>query len=232
MKALVYSTEQDVPEATFQDWIAPADTAVVSIDMHQGHLSEDPACPCPAPRGRARIAPIDAFHRQARALDVPVIHVRSTVRTTGEDDLAGTHPAAWRSLAGLHGPTPSAIAEHALEGSRWTEMCTEVVEGDLMVTSKRRLSAFYPTDLDFLLRSMGVRRVVLNGIMTDCCVLNAAFEGSNLGYRVTVASDLTAGSNPEMEAAALKMVSLHIGLVMEGSELLRLWSDAARTQAA
>jgi nicotinamidase-related amidase len=63
-------------------------------------------------------------------------------------------------------------------------------------------------------------------------VLNAAFEGSNLGYRMTVPPDLTAGSNSEMEETALKMVSLHIGLVAHSSELLRLWSDAQRTRAA
>ena len=79
-----------------------------------------------------------------------------------------------------------------------------------MVDTKKRLSAFYPTDLDFLLRNMGVKRLVLNGCMTDCCVLNTAFEASNMGYRVTVARDLVCGTNPDMEDAALKIVSLHL----------------------
>ena len=43
-----------------------------------------------------------------------------------------------------------------------------------MVTTKKRLSAFYPTDLELLLRNLGIRRVVLTGCMTDCCVINPA----------------------------------------------------------
>ncbi|MWD27978.1 isochorismatase family protein [Aquicoccus sp. SCR17] len=225
MKAIVSGTEKEIPDATFREWVSFPDTAIISIDMHEGHLSEDPMCPCPAPRGRAIIEPIDAFHRKARAMGVPVIHVRSTLRMTGEDDLKGRHPAAWRSLVTTYADPLPGIEEHALEGSRWTELCTEVLAEDLLVTTKRRLSPFYPTDLDFLLRSMGVKRVVLNGGMTDCCVLNGAFDASNLGYRVCVAADLTAGTDEAMEQAALRMVSLHTGVVMRAEEILRVWAE-------
>jgi len=70
---------------------------------------------------------------------------------------------------------------------------------------------------------MGVKRLVLNGCMTDCCILNSAFDASNLGYRVTVAKDLVRGTNSEMEDAALKMISLHIGLVAESGDLVAEW---------
>ncbi len=102
MKAIVYGTERDLPDETFAEWVSRPDTAVISIDMHEGHLSDDPMCPCPAPRGREIIAPVNAFHRAARALGVPIIHVRSILRKTGEDDLKGAHPAActgWRTTS-------------------------------------------------------------------------------------------------------------------------------------
>lgn len=229
MQILVDGSEKQIPESDFLDFISVAQTAVISIDMHAGHLSEDPMCPCPAPRGRAIVEPIDVFHRVARTLGVPVIHVRSTLRRTGEDDLKGQHPAAWRALTPLYAPPLPGKDQHALEGSPWTQMWTEVDPADLMVTSKRRLSAFYPTDLDFLLRSMGIKRVVLNGGMTDCCILNAAFEASNLGYRVCVPPDLTAGTDADLEAAALRMVSLHMGLVMSSTELLDVWRGERST---
>ncbi|MEM5581428.1 isochorismatase family cysteine hydrolase [Roseibium sp. AS2] len=225
MKAIVYGTEREIPDAPFKEWIKRPETAVISIDMHQGHLSEDPMCPCPAPRGRAIIEPVNEFHRHARALGVPVIHVRSILRKTGEDDLMGQHPAAWRSLVALYADPIPGINEHAIQGSKWTEFATEVLDTDLIVETKRRLSPFYPSDLDFLLRSMGIKRVVLNGGMTDCCVLNATFDASNLGYRVCVAADLVRGSNPEMEDAALKMVSLHTGLVMASKEIVARWEE-------
>ncbi|MAM60272.1 isochorismatase family cysteine hydrolase [Maritimibacter sp. UBA3975] len=232
MKAYVNGAETDLPDDVFCEWVDRPDTAVISIDMHEGHLSEDPMCPCPAPRGRAIIEPVNVFHRAARAMGVPIIHVRSTLRPTGEDDLKGKHPAAWRTLVQYYADPLPGISEHAIEGSRWTEFCTEVLNDDLKVLTKRRLSPFFATDLDFLLRSMGIKRVVLNGGMTDCCVLNAAFDASNLGYRVCVAKDLVAGSNSEMEDAALKMVSLHLGVVLDSAEVLSTWKDDHMESAA
>ncbi|PZQ97647.1 MAG: isochorismatase [Cereibacter sphaeroides] len=230
MKAYVYGQKTDIPDS-YSEFVRHGETAVVSIDMHQGHLSEHPMCPCPAPRAREIIGPVDDFHRAARAMGIPIIHVRSVLRRTGEDDLGGQHPAAWRSLVALHGGHIPNIAEHAMQGSQWTEFATEVLPEDLIVETKRRLSPFYPTDLDFLLRSMGIRRIVFNGGMTDCCVLNATFDASNLGYRICVAADLVRGSNPEMEDAALKMVTLHTGLVMDGADILDQWA-ATRIAAA
>ena len=141
-------------------------------------------------------------------------------------------PSARRLVFPLHvGPIPNADA-HALEGSRWTELVTEGAPQDHVVSAKKRLSAFYPTDLDFLMRNLGIRTVVLDGGFTDCCVLNAAFDASNLNYRVVVLKDLVRGTNPEMEDAALKMVSLHLGLVMESADLLDAWTAARAGTAA
>jgi nicotinamidase-related amidase len=221
MDVFVYGKKQPLPEG-FDEFLTLADTAIVSIDLHQGHLSDTPDCPCPAPRAREVVAGVNRFHAAARALNVPIIHVKSVVRRDGSDDMNGIK-SAWRFTFPLYvGPIPNSD-QHAIAGSRWTQFVTEVVDGDHVVDSKKRLSAFYPTDLDFLLRNMGVKRLVLDGCMTDCCILNAAFEGSNMGYRVTVARDLVRGTNEEMEDAALKIISLHIGLVAESADLLAEW---------
>lgn len=216
--------------AGFEDYLDPKRTAVISIDMHRGHLDDSPECPCPAPRAREMVAPIDAFHDHARGLGVRVVHVKSVLRANGADDLGGI-PAAWRRTFPLYvGDIPNA-PEHALEGSRWTEWVTRVEPSDLRVENKRRLSAFYPTDLDFLLRNQRIDTVVLNGGFADCCVLNTAFDANNHNYRVVVLRDLVRGTNPELEAAALTMVSLHLGLVMESAELLAVWRGAASPPA-
>ncbi|QRF60582.1 cysteine hydrolase family protein [Variovorax sp. UC122_21] len=222
MKAWVYDEPRELDAANFADYLDPRTTAVVSIDMHRGHLDDDPACPCPAPRAREVVAPIDGFHDEARALGVRIVHVKSVLRPDGSDDLRGI-PAAWRRTFPLHvGEIPNADA-HALEGSKWTEWVTRVEPGDLRVDSKRRLSAFYPTDLDFLLRNQRIETVVLDGGFTDCCVLNTAFDANNHNYRVIVLRDLVRGTDTRLESAALAMVSLHLGLVMESRELLRQW---------
>lgn len=222
MRAFVYEKERELDARQFADYLDPATTAVISIDMHRGHLDDSPACPCPAPRARDVVAPIDAFHDEVRALGGRIVHVKSTLRPDGVDDICGI-PSAWRRTFPLHvGPIPNADA-HAIEGSPWTEWVTRVEPGDMRVENKRRLSAFYPTDLDFLLRNQRITTVVLDGGFTDCCVLNTAFDANNHNYRVIVLRDLVRGTDPQLEAAALTMVSLHLGLVMESQDLLAQW---------
>ncbi|MGJ7487221.1 cysteine hydrolase family protein [Variovorax sp. LT2P21] len=227
MRAFVYEEERELDPSQFADYLDPTTTAVISIDMHRGHLDDSPECPCPAPRARDIVAPIDAFHDEVRALGGRIVHVKSTLRPDGVDDIRGI-PSAWRRTFPLHvGPIPNADA-HAIEGSPWTEWVTRVEPGDMRVENKRRLSAFYPTDLDFLLRNQRITTVVLDGGFTDCCVLNTAFDANNHNYRVIVLRDLVRGTDPQLEAAALTMVSLHLGLVMESQDLLTQWRGASR----
>jgi biuret amidohydrolase len=208
VRAFVYEKERELDASQFADYLDPATTAVISIDMHRGHLDDSPECPCPAPRAREIVAPIDAFHDEVRALGGRIVHVKSTLRPDGVDDIRGI-PSAWRRTFPLHvGPIPNADA-HAIEGSPWTEWVTRVEPGDMRVENKRRLSAFYPTDLDFLLRNQRITTVVLDG-----------------GF--IVLRDLVRGTDPHLEAAALTMVSLHLGLVMESQDLLAQWRGASR----
>ena len=221
MNIYVYGEKRKLP-AGFEEFVDPEHTAIISIDMHRGHLADSADCPCPAPRAREIVGPIDRFPDMGSGLGIPIVHVKTVLRKSGIDDVKGLK-AAWRLVFPLYvGKIPNAD-QHAIEGTRWTELMTRVEPDDIIVDSKKRLSIFYPTDLDFLLQNMGVRRVVLNGGFTDCCVLNAAFDASNRNYRVTVVRDLVRGTNEEMEDAALKMISLHLGLVMDSIDLLESW---------
>jgi biuret amidohydrolase len=226
MYAYVYGEKRTLPEG-FDEFFDVRRTAVVSIDMHRGHLEDSPDCPCPAPRAREIVGPIDRFHDACRRIGVPIIHVETRLRRGGVDDVKG-NVAAWRKVFPLYiGPIPNAEA-HALEGSKWTEFVTAVdPDRDLLVTTKKRLSVFYPTDLDFLLRNIRKETVVLNGGFTDCCVLNAAFDASNRDFNVVVLRDLVRGTNAEMEDAALRIISLHLGVVTDSDEVLRAWQAQA-----
>ena len=72
---------------------------------------------------------------------------------------------------------------------------------------------------------MRVETILLNGGFTDCCVLNTAFDANNHNYRVIVARDLVRGTDDNLEAAALAMVSLHLGLVVDAADLLAEWEN-------
>ena len=57
MKAYFDSIEKEVPEALQEVFLDRPDTAVITIDMHDGHLSTDPDCPCPSLCGPEIIEP-------------------------------------------------------------------------------------------------------------------------------------------------------------------------------
>lgn len=223
MYAYFNGIKKEVSRELQKVFLTKEHTAVITIDMHDGHLSLDPECPCPSPRGREIIAPIDAFTEECRRLGIPVIHVRSILRRDGADERK--YPSAWRMTFPVTvGQIPN-IAEHALEGTRWNHFAIQVdEERDYFVNTKKRLSAFYPTDLELLLRNLGIERIVLVGCMTDCCVLNTAFDGANRDFRVVVPRDLTRGTE-ELEQPALDMISLHLGLVVDSEALLIHWKE-------
>ena len=108
------------PELCEHRGLIPVDVLVGEFavaEMHyddERHLDPSPDCPCPAPRARDIVAPIDAFHDLARAMGVPIIHVRSVLRRGGVDDIKGIS-AAWRRTFPLYvGAIPNSDA-HAIE---------------------------------------------------------------------------------------------------------------------
>jgi len=221
MYAYFYGEKKMLPDE-FDDYLDYSQVAVVSIDMHRGHLEDSPDCPCPGPRGREVIQATDNFHRECRALGIPVIHVEMKLRSDGSDDRLGV-PAAWRRLFPMTTGEIKNADQHNLEGTRWLEFVTEVKPEDYIVDTKKRLSAFYPTDLEFLLRNLKKDIVVITGIFTDGCDLNTGFDASNRGFKVVFPANITRGYSEELEEAAKKIFSLYLGLVVDDCALVKEW---------
>ena len=69
----------------------------------------------------------------------------------------------------------------------------------------------------------------------DACDLSTAFGAADLDYKVIVPRDVVRGSSPEMERAALDIISSYVGLVVESDDLLGEWTArraVARRSAA
>lgn len=213
-------------EDAFERWLDPDLTALACIDMHRGHVGDDAQLTLPAPRARARIPAHNLFHRMARQIGIPVIHVQHWQRHGGIDDLNARKPnrqANWRLLYHLYLPPNPLMDEHSWEGTKWLDLMVEEEPGDYYVRTKKRLSGFYPTDLEFLLRNLGVENLVITGTYTDACDLSTAFDAANLDFRVLVPRDVVAGFSADAEHAALQIISLHLGLVVDAPVLLAEW---------
>jgi len=67
---------------------------------------------------------------------------------------------------------------------------------------KRRYSAFFMTDLDLLLRGLGVVTVVVCGFLTDVCVHYTCADAQQLDYRVRLVPEACGGSTPRWSACS------------------------------
>ncbi len=82
--------------------------------------------------------------------------------------------------------------DHAIAGTKGAEVIPELelCEQDYVVP-KRRYSGFFHTDLDLLLRELGIDTVIMTGLHAHMCVRHTSADAYCLGYRVVVATDAT-----------------------------------------
>lgn len=79
-------------------------------------------------------------------------------------------------------------------------------DGDPIVV-KRRISPFFGTELDIVLRTRGIDTLVLAGVSTDLVVLATARDGHDRDYRVQVLADATASASAQLHEAALTVIA-------------------------
>ncbi|KIX97559.1 uncharacterized protein Z520_07012 [Fonsecaea multimorphosa CBS 102226] len=77
---------------------------------------------------------------------------------------------------------------------------------DIVVT-KRRVSALHGTDLDLVLRSLGVENLVIAGLSTSGVVMSTVRQAADMDYRLVVLADLCRDSDQEMHDAAMKVIA-------------------------
>jgi nicotinamidase-related amidase len=78
------------------------------------------------------------------------------------------------------------------------------VEGDIVIEGKRGLDAFASTNIDFILRSKGIKTVIIGGFLTNCCVESTMRTAYENGFQVITLTDCTAATSPEEHHNALK----------------------------
>ena len=219
--------------------LKPAETAIVTIDMHRGHLDMDvatmPAKPEDAKRVIGNAKQVLDFSRR---LKIPVIHVVLVYRRIPGIGSEGMASPFWKAMHAAQTETDrltpgrkSTVREHNVEGSPGTEIIAELHrDGDYVINNKKRLDCFYGTDLRQLLQTLGAKNLVLMGINTNTCVLNTSFTAFNYDYRVVVLSDCVASMyGDDLHVLGLQNVARCLGWVLSNEQLfekLKETSDA------
>jgi nicotinamidase-related amidase len=78
-----------------------------------------------------------------------------------------------------------------------------------LVVDKARLDAFYNTSLDTLLRSMGVARIAVAGVITNACVETSARSAAMRDYDVTVLADCTTSAKEQHRAMSFECLEAY-----------------------
>lgn len=77
---------------------------------------------------------------------------------------------------------------------------------DEIVLRKNSSSVFVSTNIDYLLRSLGIRQVILCGVVTDQCVESAVRDACDLGYLVTLVPDACATYTAERHEGSVRAI--------------------------
>jgi nicotinamidase-related amidase len=86
---------------------------------------------------------------------------------------------------------------------------------------KNVYDAFVGTDLEERLRRDKVERVVIVGVMTDCCCDTTGRSAFNRGWETWMVSDATGSASKEQHEAGLKAWGFEYGDVIDTEEVLR-----------
>lgn len=91
------------------------------------------------------------------------------------------------------------------KGSPDARMVDELAPSDdEMVFPKTSSSVFISTNIDYVLRNLGTRYLIIAGCLTDQCVDSAVRDACDLGYLVTVPTDATLTLSPERHEWSLR----------------------------
>lgn len=82
---------------------------------------------------------------------------------------------------------------------------TYPIEGEYLI-SKRRYSAFFQTDLEILLKGLGVDTLYMIGGLTDVCIHYTAVDAHQNDYHIRVVTDAVAGSSKEASEGSLRAI--------------------------
>ncbi len=158
--------------------------ALVLVDLQHFFLKADDA------PGRALVPAVNAATAAARACDVPVCWVNWGVR----DDRLGYPGGARR---GPRGTFPPAAGE--ADAEVWHEFTVDR-ESDIFV-DKHRLTGFFESGLDAILRQAGIRTLLFGGVNTGQCVWGTVVDAKYLGYDSIMVMDMCATTEPDYATA-------------------------------
>ncbi|HTY18043.1 MAG TPA: isochorismatase family protein [Myxococcota bacterium] len=195
--------------------VDPAHTALVTQEIQRGVIGDQSQLPELAAAAREALPRIAALVAAARAAGAPVIHCTALRRPDGRGANANARIFQYMARAPVKLLPGSAAAEIVPE--------VPVAEGDLVLPRFHGLSPFQGTELDFVLRNLGVRTVVGVGVSVNVAIQNLAFDAVNASYQVVIPRDAVAGFPRAYVEAVFEHTLGAVVTLVSTDDLLRAW---------
>ncbi|MGH0037356.1 MAG: cysteine hydrolase [Myxococcota bacterium] len=197
----------------------PEHTALVTQECQRaviGDLSALPELAAAAQGGM--VQNVARLVTAARAAGVPVIHCLAERRPDGRG--ANTNARLFGYMA------KSANPLHP--GSEAAALVPEIptAPSDIVLTRLHGLSPFHGTELDFLLRNLGVTTIVGVGVSVNVAITNLAFDAVNSSYQMVLPRDAVAGFPADYVEAVFANTLGAIATVVGTEQVLGAWKPS------
>jgi len=221
--------DRDEVLVTLDEQVDPAHTALVLVDVQNDFLHPD---------GALAKANLDGFG-DASLIPGMLIKTREllaqarraavlTVFVQMIGDLKYQSPAAQalQRRRQMKSPAGAARTGSVLEGTWGADFFDDIRpdgESREVVVRKYRYSAFVGTNLDLVLRSNGIKTLVMCGDATSGCVESTTRDGFFHDYYVVTAADACADFDVARHEASLRKMDLSFGYVVAAKQLVDRW---------
>ena len=190
--------------------VEPSSTVVICHEMQRGVVGDlaKPGMPPAVAVAEAKMLP-----------GVRVVHVAAVFR---RPDLGG-----FRNTPLLQArPAGDTFLR---EGSPEVDPVPELFDdGDIVLYRYHGMSAYAGTELDWILKSVGAKTVVVTGVSLNRGVTGTTIEAVNYGYQVVLPKDCVAGYPKEYGEMVLEHSLAALAWLTDAAELTAVWSARER----
>jgi len=197
--------------------VDPSHTAIITSEVQNGVVGERSALPALAEAAAAEMLPsLARLLPAARAAGVQVVHCTAYRRADGK---GANHNA--RLFMGVR-KSPVALRPGTPEVDVVPELGPE--PEDLVLTRTHGLDPMAGTDLDPVLRNLGIRTVVVTGVSVNVAVTNLVMDAVNRGYDVVLPRDAVCGIPRDYADAVIDNTLALLAAVTTTDELVAIWA--------